>query len=283
MTQEISDSYTTDENGEVSISPKEGVGKTAYAEVSYRDGERSYLSKVSIDEVTDRVIEVQLNQTWHVTGRILRNGVPHPGISLSISTVHQSTSTDPRFRGMFTTRTIQSATSNSEGRYEFSVPTEGEYRVGLTRRPEDTVGSSVSKSLERVADREYTVSDILLIDADGEISGKVVDSSGKPMLGARVSLMPAMGVSPSLWIGHYNTSSFNTDADGNFSLKKIPDGSFQLSASAPRNTGERTSSVRITAKTGDQNVRIIVDAAPLPALPRLTPKSTTELSVPSKN
>lgn len=283
MIEEISDSYKTDENGEVSIRPKEGIGKSAYAEISFNDGTKSYLSKTPIAETIDGPIEVRLNRTWHVTGRVLKNGTAYPGVALSISTVHQSTSTDPRLRNSFSSQPIQSVTSNSEGRYEFMVPPEGEYRVGLERKPGETSGGSfISQSIELIADGEYTVDDIVLIDVDGEISGKVLDSSGAPVSGARVSLMPAMGVSPALWIGHYKESSFTTDANGNFSLRKIPEGSFQLSASGPRKPGERTSSVRIAAKTGDRNVKIVVDAAPLPAPPRLTPKSITEPAVPSK-
>jgi beta-lactamase regulating signal transducer with metallopeptidase domain/uncharacterized GH25 family protein len=283
IVEEISDSYKTDENGEVTIRPKEGLSKSAYAEVSHRDETKSYLSKTPIEGATDRVIEVRLDRMWHVKGRVLKNGKPYPGIALSISSFYQSTSTDPRFRGMATSRPVQTTTSDLEGRYEFIVPPEGEYRVGLERKREENPGGSlISKSIEVVTEGEYSVDDIELIDVDGEISGTVVDKNGTPVSGARVSLMPAMGVSPAQWIGHYKASSFTTDANGNFSLRKIPEGSFQLSASGPRNPGERTSSVRITAKTGELNVQIVVDATPLPTPPRLTPKSITEPAVPSK-
>jgi beta-lactamase regulating signal transducer with metallopeptidase domain len=283
MIGEISDTFKTDEKGEVTIRPKEGVFQSAYAEVLYQVGIKDYLSKVPIEASEDGVTEVRLNQTWHITGRVLKDGMPYPGVVLAISSHHKSPSTDPRLIGMSTSKSVQTATSDSEGRYEFSVPPGGEYRVGLERRPGDSGGTTLSYSLDKVAEYEFTVKDIQFLEADGEIAGKIVDSTGAPLSGARVSLLPSAGTSPSLWIGHNKESIFNSDAAGNFMLKKLPEGSYQLIAFGPRRPGDRTASVRVSAKTGDRDLKIVVDAAPLPPLPRLTPKSITELPDSPKN
>jgi hypothetical protein len=111
------------------------------------------------------------------------------------------------------------ATTDAEGRFEFSGVSAGTYRLS----------AAVPKTLEALDTRPITVSGACTVETyfvasvAGAITGRVVDSLGRPVKSMRLDLFRQDG-------GRNNPLTLFTDEDGRFAFERLPAGRFIFGA-----------------------------------------------------
>lgn len=93
----------------------------------------------------------------------------------------------------------------------------------------------------------------LLLDADGVITGSVVNERGAPVPDVEVTALPAFHTGP----GPVRVTLATTMQDGTFSFSGLPDGESRLGAVAHFDISGDLGQQRLTARTGDKAVRIV--------------------------
>lgn len=123
----------------------------------------------------------------------------------------------------------KSTTTNADGSYAFAGVAPGEVEVRVTHPDyaEAVVRAPISRTSR--ADRPFELPAIDLAEPT-EVSGRVVDSNGEPVEGARV----AVGIAPTyLPQGALPAGVALSDRDGNFVLHGLAPGTVELHAYAP--------------------------------------------------
>ncbi|MEM1178992.1 MAG: carboxypeptidase regulatory-like domain-containing protein [Acidobacteriota bacterium] len=152
-------------------------------------------------------IELDINAGFTVTGTVERGGEPAAG--LSVRATHKS------IFAFSETRT------DSGGRFSLEGLEAGTYDVQVDER-----GRAVWRQ-----DRDVQSDDDWTIDLrGGAVAGRVTDSGGQPLTGARVQLVPA-GDSPWRSTPTPGTRYVTTDSFGLFDFGEVAEGSYRLTAS----------------------------------------------------
>ena len=137
---------------------------------------------------------------------------------------------------------MKTAATDSQGRFEFSGLWPGdEYHVAFEREGFD---KQETASVTGRAGKNYDFGRITLIAARGTVEGKIVDSSGKPVAGARVF---NTGDGP-------QTVSVTSGADGRFRLAGLHSGPVYVFVDRP--------GYRFTAARGCRRNRVGGDDSP---------------------
>lgn len=271
-----SSTETTNSLGRVTLVPTGFTTEKAMVEVKYLDGETACDGKVSLTEATDGVISLVLNSSSIVEGRVLLDGNPVAGarVQVSLSNPVQHT-LNGRTISFFESSGHQFVTTDSDGVYRAAVPAGQQCHVSLSSVPDLSVRPGIGYVGKPTSDGKIRVQDFELIRGDQEIAGRVVDTAGTPIAGARVDIRRDQQVEPSFWVEHDRDSERVTDVKGHFHLKKVPRGTYTLSVRAPRdeqtNASSRVSTL-VTANTGDLDLKVTLDLPSSTVIPRLVPK-----------
>ncbi len=188
-----------------------------------------------------------------VEGRVLRGGKPVPG---AVVTALTGRGEGPLGIG------VRSTMADAQGRYHLYSLEPGPYvfQVALLRGRPSTLPVEVPEGSRRFhKDLELPVS---------RISGTVLDPSGKPVRGARVRAVPgetpggggilSLIVSRGAWRGR-------TGGDGEFTLKRVPAGTYELEVEPPRerkDLGEASlPGLDVDGKTDLEGIRLVLPPA----------------------
>ena len=148
----------------------------------------------------------------------------------------------------------ESVTADEEGRYEFASAASGvQYAVTATA---EGYGQDKSERFSVNEGEKYEVRDLVLLDADQVIEGRVVDEDGNPVAGVNVNCH-------SRATGSRNT---NTDEEGNFRLTNLVDEDVTIWAFHSGPEGSVQGQVR--AMAGDTEVEIVLGQQQQPITPQ---------------
>jgi hypothetical protein len=149
------------------------------------------------------------------------------------------------------------AVTDDVGHFEVAGLPAGAVRVAASMDQASSAAIDVDLSRGDARDVE------LLLDADGQIAGVVVDRSGAALSGVQVAALPesrlqqpALAETPA---GHY--ASDLTDGRGRFLLRGLADGDYRLRASRTVSVESPSFWLRAgtIAHTGDENARVVLD------------------------
>lgn len=273
--EDRSEPVMTNSIGRADLLPTGPLSEKAIVEIKLSTEEAAYFAKVNVSDAVDGVLAVTMKAAWSVRGRVLIDGVPAAGASVSIgqSTPHRRTGTGIRSMGSTVSNHI-TAITDQEGWYRAAVAPDHQYSVSMRSLPDGvSVSTGVGYRASHNGDGQMTVQDFRFIRGDEEISGRVIDAAGDPIARARVQIMRESGVSPGFWIGHREASRMETDALGQFWLRKMPQGEYRLLISGPRDVDNaRPPSTIVSVTTEDDELTVTLQANPQPELPRLEPK-----------
>lgn len=136
-------------------------------------------------------------------------------------------------------------TVDSRGVYKVPfVPRKNRYSVRF--RAEGYGSERIMLNSDDAVDGVFKIDPIVLLNADQTISGVVVDSDGKPVIGARVFTRSE----------HQPGGSEETDTDGTFTIA-VCKGKVVLMVSFRKN-GTRSSG-RVTVPSGSEDVKIVLE------------------------
>jgi hypothetical protein len=150
------------------------------------------------------------------------------------------------------------AYSDAEGAFEI----EGLPRKALSAVALHDLGSSQTVAVDASAG---DVDDLtLMLDITGAIAGTVVDPQGEPVEGAQVTAAPVPGGGrmfgdPAQWRLRGLPDALS-DAAGKFTVTGLAPGEYRVSAGTARAGNPRAFRDGATARTGDSNVRLVLQA-----------------------
>lgn len=270
----------TNSLGRVTLIPQGLLSEKAFVDVKYIDGEAAFNGNIKLNTASDGVINLVLDASSIVEGRVLLDGAPVAGARVQVS---QSTPAQRTINGMtmtfFTASENQFVVTDSQGVYRAALPTGKQCHVSLSKVPNVSINSGIGYGARPAADGKLRVQDFELIRGDQEIAGLVVDSSGDPIVKARVEIRRDQNVTPSFWVDHESESQPLTDSRGRFHLKHVPRGTYQLSVRAERVEGapraERVSTI-VPAVAGQMDLEVTLNVPITTEIPRLVPKRIIE-------
>ncbi len=278
-----SDFAEADQKGIASLIPQGAITDEGYVECKLSTSDRSYHGKAKVSDAVDGIVEITLDSSWIVTGRVLIDESPLPGVRVSIGQSRPIAPASPfggRMPGGSTVSNFQSTVTDANGIYRVAVEPDEEYSVMITAMPDGRMGPGLGSRPEMTSNGVLKVKDFAFSNGSHAIAGVVVDGEGKPIPGARVYVARTSEARPDFWLGHQSESQMETDASGRFQLKRMPAGRYRLHISGPRIDGQRPSSSMVEANTGETDRVIVIDSRPRPAPPRLQPKRVTEIPNP---
>jgi hypothetical protein len=165
--------------------------------------------KAGVGQITGRVMVVPRDLTGKATGPPL----PLPDIPVTVARdgVGESIATDRA----------------GDFRVENRGP--GTYRVSVTFP--DRFYSDASSSLVTVGDQRSCARVVQTVHDNGQIAGRVIDASGRPVAGLTIELDPASALSMPVdnWRRRGGGRRTVTDRGGRYTLGRIPAGRFVLS------------------------------------------------------
>jgi hypothetical protein len=151
--------------------------------------------------------------------------------------------------------TRKSTLTDGDGMYRFSgVP---ETRVELSASHPDFAEASLSADVKRTGrlDRPFEV-DALDLSEPGEVEGRVIDTNGQPVEGARVTL----GLAPSfLPAGTLPSGVALSDPSGEFVLRGLKPGQHRLGALSPGVGRGHVDGVEVSAGRATRGITITLD------------------------
>ncbi len=147
-------------------------------------------------------ITIQLERGALVTGRVTSDGAPVADANVSLSGGPRSPAT-----------MRNTVITDAEGEFRFDSAGTGEYSLFIFKK-----GFAQGRKVVEIASGKETRIEIEL-QRGRELRGRVVDSEGRPVSLARVFARGGSGV-----------PSTQSDAEGNFELTGIPDGTYTISA-----------------------------------------------------
>jgi protocatechuate 3,4-dioxygenase beta subunit len=148
----------------------------------------------------------------------------------------------------------KSAITSAQGKYRFDDVSPGRVHLTVSHPEYARVELDVNVTSTGRADRAFDVEPIDLPDA-GSVEGRVVDSSGTPVAGARVGLGVVDTVVPVAVLSA--SASVLTRADGTFLLEHAPPGKVAVEAySAATGRGRVTVVVDAGRTTSDVTIRL---------------------------
>lgn len=115
----------------------------------------------------------------------------------------------------------QETRSDAEGHFRFAGLSPGEYK--LTLRLPDELMTGRPERVVKVGPRGCA-SEVYYVTDNGRISGRILDSEGKPAASVGVTVMDAKGSNLEMWGGLYS----KTDEDGRYHFAGLPAGEYML-------------------------------------------------------
>jgi Carboxypeptidase regulatory-like domain len=233
---------------------------TSTVEVRLASKGGAFLGNTKLANAKDGVLAVKLERVWLVQGRILLDGKPVDGATVTIGeskTTPQNLPGGKTVYGM-TTSNEQIASTDAEGWYRVAVKTNSAYNVSIRSLPGDLQSPGIGRIPGLMADKVLQADDFNLTEGFEEIAGVVVDGQGNPVVGANVYASYRDNRSQ-LWYRHKASSKLTTDLWGRFHLKKVPEGIHQLRVFPPSVDGKRSKDVTVEAFTGDLEMRITLE------------------------
>ncbi|MGN6544643.1 MAG: carboxypeptidase regulatory-like domain-containing protein, partial [Aureliella sp.] len=269
----ISEQAETGAQGRASLLTKRIPSEAAKVEVRLVSPSGAWFASAPIKNARDGVVPVVLSSGWKIKGRVLVDGQPVIGATISIGQAEPIRSPTGRPMGARITASTTTAT-DADGRYVAAVPAGHEYHVNVQSVPDYDDAIHVGFRPEPAVDGVLEVKDIELVRGHEEIAGTVVDINGKPVAGANVRIWDTQSTSPYLWLGH---RAETTDVQGRFRLKNIPAGTYQVMATTPFVRGTSTNNATAQAKTGEMNLRLTLATEGPTEIPRLQPRKIIDL------
>ncbi len=268
--KDISETVETDRQGRVRLFTKGSPSPAATAEVQLTTSDSAYHGTAKLTEAKDGVVHIVLRQSWLLEGHVLLDGKPLAGVRISAGESNRITRQVGPQRAAVTVSRVSNnkmAVSDTDGWYRLPVPGDREYSVTIRSIPGYSDVPRIGFGTQKIAEGILRVNSIEFVSGSEEIAGVVMDADGKPLNGARVYAVRSNDCWPDLWLGHQSASKFETDAQGNFHLRKMPKGSYQLRVNGPQIPGMPSSTTIVAATTGDLDLQIIFDRFPKPAVP----------------
>ncbi len=281
---EISFAVRTDGDGRAELTLTQPASDESTVVVTFNEEGSSLNLRQPLPPVVESVLRLKLGSQRKVSGRVFKNGMPVMGAEVVLRENQRHTNSNGAPSNMFSSMAVKNVPpviTDEEGRYSFSLESTGDYSVSLEKLP--GVSSSMLDSFGRpsfsfhcsrivLRDTQNDV-DLNVFEGDKEISGTVVNSAGEPVQDIVVGIMSESGVSTQAWISHSTASQKTTDANGKFHLRKIPEGTYTLSAYKRPPPGQSIRSTRLPdIATGSQNVVIMIEDHNPPEAKRLEPK-----------
>lgn len=173
------------------------------------------------------------------TGRVLRpNGQPVVGATVVAEVVKPDVPDDAVY---FSNRDSVNAETDAQGR--FSAEVFGTVKELNVLKVEGDQYIMRQKGKGKKEGEGWQLSDTVVALLNGTVKGRVLDAKGAPAIGAWVSSPEASTFAP-----------VQTDATGNFSLDKLPEGSAVIFAA------QNTDFARGTAKDGEVQLNLVAPA-----------------------
>ena len=204
-----------------------------------------------------------------LSGRLLKDDQPRAGVQVKLSRTPEKTGNPSK------SETI----TDADGRYRFSgLETGDKYFLGIS----DPDGLVVPGWLYQFPyaqtvppmTSEIKLSDVHLLVSEQSLSGTVIDPQGKPVKGITVSAGMSDGrrlsrsdKGPVPWI--------ETDKDGRFELRQLPNESIELMVYGPTPAGEFIKfATHVRPKLGQTDIRIVFDPTLTEEIENLDGKSS---------
>ena len=135
--------------------------------------------------------------------------------------------------------TIKAAT-DARGRFEIDGLQPGRYAVRLDL-PDTQVGL-INPSVVELRDARGCVETSGTVTNDGRVSGRVIDSSGRPVPGLTVDLTVPAGIDEPFGPERIRAA---TDADGRYELRRVPAGRFVVGVNTQRGSSGELQGPRV--------------------------------------
>lgn len=206
-------------------------------------------------ETGDMSVQVQLRALPRVRGQVISSatGQPIPNFTAQLRQPIQGSPT-----ATAAVPASRTTVSNPEGRFELGVPKPGEYRVHII-----APGHADTLSAQFVVSPGSDVSNIIVrCIQGGRVKGRVVDSSGKPVAGARVSshhkdwsddMFAASLGDLAPWLATEATAV--TDGEGRYTLANLMPETYQVLVKHPEYAGASQTDILVS----DGNETIVRD------------------------
>jgi beta-lactamase regulating signal transducer with metallopeptidase domain/protocatechuate 3,4-dioxygenase beta subunit len=254
---ESEETVRTGQDGTATLIFRGSPSDTSTVEVRLASKVGAFLGNAKLASAKDGVLALRLDRVWLVQGRILLDGNPVEGATVTIGeskTTPQKLPGGATVYGM-TTSNEQIASTDAEGWYRIAAKTNGAYNVSIRSLPGDPQRPGIGHIPGLMSDKVLQADDFNLTEGFEEIAGVVVDGQGNPVVGAEVYASFRDNRSQ-LWYRHKASSKLTTDLWGRFHLKKVPEGIHQLRVSTPSVDGKRLKDVTVEAFSGDLEMRI---------------------------
>ncbi|MEM9826115.1 MAG: hypothetical protein AAF958_05975 [Planctomycetota bacterium] len=222
-------------SGEFSFTPDPSWNPGARVDVSLIRGDKPYLVQIPVDAIDEASPAFTMIPACEVTGLIRIDGAPATGVRLLID--ENKGSQPMRVGGGVAYRVVTGdrlwTETGPDGRYRTIVPRDGSYTVGSFNFPGENVGIGRGFGAQKVSESRHEAATLDLYRGDAQIVGKVVDQNDQPIEGLRVSLADSRrggtnGVESYQFLGHAYASDRETNADGEFVLRKLLEGKYDL-------------------------------------------------------
>lgn len=269
--REISNEPILDGAGKTSVLLRRKPSSKAYVTVSLTGPKGGYSGEAQISDLSSAgELHIALTGQCVVRGRVTLNGKPVIGARVSVG---KSTRVALRTRR----ERITTTTTDAEGQYTVyvnpAVPPQQFSAFVLDIPGVQSLSNNSNLAIE-TSPGVFEVRDFAFWNGSESISGRAVDGDGNPLAGITVRILPAWGGGVRPLIVEENSLK-ETDEKGRFSFEHLPPGEYHLQTSFKPPNG-RSTTVRKHARTGEQDIKIIVVQDTAPPTPVLKIKSITD-------
>lgn len=228
----------------------------AFVVVRQIDESGSFSGKAKLNERDEEgFVSVELKEAITIQGRVLLNGKPIKGARVSIGKSEPTGN-----RGGFRTTNLSFVNTDNEGVYRAAVDEENRYSIFVQTLPGVRGNPNRGRSGEPNGTQKIEIEDFNFVVGKEEIVGRVVDASRSGIAGVRISVRPSgRNGFRNILVGYSEVSQLETDAEGNFHIRNLPAGSYELTAYQLANAGQR-SSARAIATTGEKGLLVFMDS-----------------------
>ncbi|MEO8269524.1 MAG: carboxypeptidase regulatory-like domain-containing protein, partial [Aureliella sp.] len=194
-------------------------------------------------EIPDGVIELALEEGAYLHGDITLNGFPLEGVEVVAR---------PLGAGQFQGGAMLTATSDAEGKYAIYTPQSDGYSINSIRDfplPNWSLNFGDKRAQPVGAPNEFEFPQVDLLAGSRNLSGQVVDAEGNPIEGASISCQTPPN---KVMVGGYG----RTNAEGKFSLVRLPRDSLTFEIKSGRPPNEIRTSVVVDAQQTDITIEL---------------------------